>query len=500
MVRSGFSAPAALVSILLLLSGCSGDGGKEESLTALAPVDRTVQTNPNRNPEVVAEKAAAIDPCSLLQAADPADGVSARTVAQADGPHECSMTDNSVRVEVYTASSEHERHLMARERSSGAATYRTELDKGRCLVDLPISHDRSISFSGSAPCATVTTYAAAAAEVMQQEPRTVTRPQGLQRVSACDLVRQAKLKSAPPESASTSTLLDQCVVEGSGSTLKFIYRGAEARGYETAHQVAGTTVLTNPSENSCFLRWPLTEADVSVREGDVLNALVSASTCKQALGFANALVPAANRVPSPDREPVDLLYAWGEPDTSAVGACADIDDQAELECTPAEDADVPDDRRELIRKAEADPNVLCAAAAPVVRRHYDDSLAGTTTLVPHGSVGRVWVEHPESATRCAFGESNHELEISIMPSTGTPRITGEEEVSGHPTHIAAGNGSRSYLVARDEMGEPGFLTVEVQVRSTRGDLAPGSGRIAKLDTEALKTSDDFVADLAETLL
>ncbi|KQY56393.1 MULTISPECIES: hypothetical protein [unclassified Nocardioides] len=501
MPRRHISTLVAVLAVLLL-SGCFGDD-EEEALSALPRVERAAQTNPDRNAVEVAEKAAALDPCALLRAADPAGARTTGAVPQADKPHSCWMSDSSVKADVYTLLSETQRHRLARRDLAGTVSYRADLDSGQCLVHLPISHTRAISFSGLAPCATVTAYAEAAAGLLQGHPARATRPRGLQRAATCDLIERAGRTPVPYEGATNYTVLDRCQDKESGADLELRYRSTDVQDYQTTHEVAGTTVRANGDSTGCYLEWTLGEADVAVRDGDKLVAFVTAESCQRGLTFARALIPTATKVPSPDRDPVDLLHAWDEADTSAVGACVDIQDQAELECAPTEDADVPDNRRDLIMEAEADPNVLCAAATPVVREHFGDSFTGVTTVAPPNSLVLAADDARDGTTQCSFADPTHTLEISVVITTdSTVKFRDGDELGGHPAHVNRDEDARSYVVARDAMGEPGLLAVDLRVWPARGSgiYRTSSGAPAPADRKPLEAADAFVSDLARTLL
>lgn len=496
-------AAAAAVVLALLVTGCSDDD-QEESLSALTPVDRSVQTSPDRDADEVREKAAAVDPCALLRSVHPSGDASPDTSLRADTPHSCRLSDDSVRVDVFTAVSENERHRLARLELAGAVSYRADLRRGRCLVHLPISHRRAISFSGPASCATVTAYAEGAAELLDARPRRASRSPGINRVPACDLVERAGRRPGAATTSTTYSVLDRCDVESSGASLELEYEDQDVHGWQTTRVVDGTTVRMQETTDRCYLAWPVGEPDVTVREGDRLTGFVTSTTCRKGIALAKELVPAARRAESSDRGAADLLYGWDQPDTAATGACADIADQASLECSPAGDAEVPDARVDLIEHAEADPDVLCAAAAPVVREHYGDTFTAATTLTPRGTL--IGTDAPDDTTRCAFGSPDHTFEVSIVLSTAHLRLTADDEVAGHPARVhpvevRGSTATASYAVARDEPGQPGFLVVELTAWPERGTGIPQvSGRSIKPDLTRIEAADPFVADLADALL
>lgn len=484
---------ALVVAASLLLSGCSG-GDEEEPLEALPLVERSVQTNADRDADEVLEKAGAIDPCALLRAGHPAGGVSRDSVPRADSPHSCWMSDSSVKADVFTSVSEQERHRLDRQELAGVVSYRADLDDGGCLVHLPISHDHAISFSGGARCATVTKYAAAAAELLQAYAGRTSRPRGIQQVSACALLEAAG-RSGQPAMVTHYTLLDSCDDQASGDSFALKYRDTAVRDYQTTHAVAGTTVRANGSTSNCYLEWTVGKPDVTVIEGDQLVGFVTSASCRKGLRLARAMIPTITGATSSGGDPTDLLYAWDEADTSAVGTCADVVGGADLACAPAAAADVPDTPRDLIMKAEADPDVLCAAAAPTVRDHYGEAMAAVTRLAAPITFTSVNGDLREGATQCAFGSPAHTVEITVTVSTTTPRISNNDEIAGHPAAVDDYDTSRSYVVARDAMDEPGFLVADVRVWSPRG-----SGPRVTADRAPLEAGDDFVADLADALL
>lgn len=498
MTRLRLPVVAAL-ALTLLFSSCSADD-EEEPLEARTPVARDVQTNPDRDPATVSERAAAVDPCALLAAESTTDAVPEGT-----GPHSCWLSDSSVRADVLTSIDDVERHRMARIEVGGAVAYRAMVGEGKCEIHLPVSHQRAISFSGLGTCASTTSYAGAAARLLQENPDAVTRPRGLARVSTCELAEGAGLATLPWTSSSNYSILDRCDIDGPVD-LQLEYDDTVVRDYQTARQVAGTTVRTQQTADSCYVHFPLAPADIAVRDGDMLSAWVTTSKCAKGLAVARKLIVAAQDARTPGRAPIDLLYAWDESDTAAVGACVDFSDRTDLDCSPAEDADVPDDHRELIMEAEADPDVLCAAATPVVREHYGETFAAVTALASPTTLGGTGADDRDGATQCAFATPDHTFEISIVVSTAASNVDAEDDVAGHPAVIqpvepASSTATTSYVVARDEADQPGFLAVALQAWPARGTgIYRGSGETAKPDLSRISAADDFVADLTEALL
>lgn len=494
---------AVAASAALLLSACSGN--EEEPLTQLPKVERSAEANPDRDAHVVADKAAAVDPCALLRAADSAKSGAPRTSTSADRPHSCWTVGGSAKADVWSRVSEADRFSMARLELSSAVAYRERSEDGRCLIHLPVSHNYAISFSGTAKCAVVTAHAKAAARLLRDHPEQATRPVGLQRVSACQMIKRAGGTPQTYTGGSHYSRLDECLDESSATTLILEYDDGELYDYQTPHDVAGTEVRVQESRDGdrCFLHWTLGEADVSVSETNDKHAVWAiAKNCKKGLEFAEKVIRTASAVKSPRRDPVGLLYSTDEPDTSAVGACADVVEGTE-QCLAAEEAQVPDDPRERIMEAEADPNVLCAAATTAVREQFGDSLSAVT--VPASSLALIGPEDGTGPgpTECVFGQPDHAVEISVRVSTGTPGGTKDGSVGGRAARIDERGDSRLWVIARGSLQDPGFVAVEVRVRHPRGTQPPrwtGQFPEGSPVTEPLEKSEALVEALADDIL
>lgn len=516
MGRGTTARAAALLATVLVtgvLGACSSDDPEARQLQRLPPVERDVETNPDRDAEAVLAAVTSVDPCLLLTDEAAVEVGDHPTTRRRQDPFSCRIgTVRTTVAEVVTGFGERARYHLGRHDAAGAVSYRGSTTRRDCAVHLPVSHDVALELrSWERPCADTITYAEAAAEVLQRRPGSVAR--GVDApppFSACELLSAVATEQS--RLGSINGTLSGCSLSAGGSVTStearlILDHGTSTAARPGAHQVGGTTVTTDEVEGQCWLRWDLPGARDA--NGRVPTARLVTDTCTEARDLLAKVEPAARR-PRPDAAPDGLLYPWSAAvdDVPSVGACVDVLDAVALECTPANPADVPADPEDLLEWAEADPDVLCTAAAPIVREHLGDELRAATSLAAPRSLRTPSSQvdaTTEPATQCVFGEPTHAVHVTVRASTSQPYLTEHSEhvdLAGHPAVVAEARDPEGVVpFVRHAIGlgldRPGGLRVEVQATPTREE---GNWQGIAVDTTPVDEAEALAADLARTLL
>ncbi len=486
-----------LAALALLISGCSGDDGDEQrELAALAPVARDVTTQPDRDQTETERKLAALDPCLLFDAAvarkvgDPMDS------RRYDSTHACRIgTSSTTTVKLAVALSDGARFYQGRHDAAGAVSYRTTSTKKYCTVSLPVTQSLAVEFnSWERRCTDTVAYAEAGARLLRTAPDRLLRPRDAGRFTACELLAPAVPERLQVDAGNWGQYsLDECTASTDGSMT-----ATKARLFLDISDAEPRE--QNKIDGQCWTGFELPHARVPLDSALATNATLVTDTCAGTRRMIARVVAAARRTP-PQVDPTGLLYDWSDDttaDLSSTGACADILDAAALECTPARPADVPADAADLLEQAEADPDVLCAAAAPLVRAWYGDTLAPATVL----TATRAQQVEGAPLTECAFGEPTHSLHITVLASTQQQLLSEDEEISGHPATTSTSGDVEGVSPMRRfsigwRTGKPGVLSVTVLATPTR---AEGNWQGIEIDRTPVDEADGFVADLVEQLL
>ncbi len=540
-MRPSSRATLALLGVVgLLCSACSllpggSEGDAPEPLTPLAPVAREVPEAPaDRDDAEVQRALAVLDPCALLSptaARKVGDDPGAR---MAHGPHSC-VAGYGVRVTLHVGYDEWDRFDEERLALGGAVAYRNSPLLGNCKIYLPVSFTHAIEFGApdTSRCRKPRAYAAAAARRLLGDPESLLRPAGPNRLAPCDLFAEAVAPVPDDQQLVTGwrddQSLDECALwdlpdaeETGGLAINPVAArvhlelnlapalddwagdGGYTRTFDT---LAGERVqIQDEDGKGCWVHFDAWPADLPSSYGQTVQARVFGGRCERMQRVAAGLIRAL-RDGDAEPRPVDaegLIYAADESDTPATGACQDVAGQADAECAPALDVGVPDDPRELLRRGEADPNVMCAAALGAVRERFGDDMRAATVL---RSTATILDEDAPQVAECVFVEPSHALRVGVTASTeslGSLYLDGAElRIGGHAARRGEHGGlsepkdSEVIAVALDGADEPGHLKVTVSVSP---DREHGFWQSAPVDRKPLKSVEPFVTDLVEGLL
>lgn len=222
--------------------------------------------------------------------------------------------------------------------------------------------------------------------------------------------------------------------------------------------------------------------------------------CAAATAAAEAALADLGAVSRAGREVTEpVFYGADEPDPGGAGGCSQLGDQIAWLGAPVGvegSVEVPTDPVDLIRRAEADPQVLCFPALESARATAATTsriwVAMTTALGPQDLDERSSYDGPRQCTLVAATDSpdagegpgvDDDPATIILSARSQPLGTNPStEVAGHPAfHFEV---SGRWEVALTEISEHGFL------------------RISILDTDraAPAWAEDFVEDLVQRTL
>ncbi|HWJ66915.1 MAG TPA: hypothetical protein VNT31_09570 [Nocardioides sp.] len=193
---------------------------------------------------------------------------------------------------------------------------------------------------------------------------------------------------------------------------------------------------------------------------------VASAVAEAALGDPAAVTRPGRTVDEP------LFYAADEPDPGGAGGCAELGGQVAWLCAPvagAGEVDVPDDPVDLVRRGEADPQVLCLPALESARATVDSDgrswVAMTTAVSPQDLAERASYDGPR---QCTLLEARDDPGADAADDPATVLVSARRqpletnantEVAGHPAYHSERSGT--WEVALTEPGDNGFLRIEV---------------------------------------
>ncbi len=497
----------ALLSCLLLtaLAACSGDEESPRELTAQTPVARDVPTNPDRDAATVEGNLTSVDPCRLFTAAAASEAGDRLATRRPNDAFSCRIgTFRTTVIQLGTEFDDLNRYYQGRHEAAGAVSYRSTTSQRDCAVSLPVSQELAIEVrSYDRACASTVGYAEAAARVLRERPASVERAEDdTNRFTACGLLAAAADSSESAVSPYGYSPSDCALTSEDTNGVRLVLdRDGPTVDEADARDVDGVRATLDRVEEQCWLQWDL-PGSVAAVDGSVLTARLMTDTCDQARRLLPKVDAAARRTP-PAGSPEGLLHDWNDgatDDLATTGACVDIVNAAALQCAPAREAAVPDDPMDLIEQGEADPDVLCAAVTPIVRKHLGNQLTPATTLAaaPRSQDEAV-------ATECSFGEPTHAVHVSVQVSTSRPHLSeyGEyDEVAGHPAELIESAGVKGTVPMKrfwiaHQVGQPGGLMVQVSVTPPR---AEGNWQGIEVDPSPVDAANELAADLTRTLL
>jgi hypothetical protein len=314
----------AVGAVLAALAACSDPdtSGPEPTEPATSSITTTEESATESTPDVaLAEVRAALgalDPCGLL-----ATGTEAASARFAEGPHTCEgqLGDVRVRVEVGVPFDQASRETAEPQVIAGLAAYD---QPDRCRVVFPAGASLGIAVEADSNCKGVTEAGAIVGAALATDTDSRLRTRGPDAHSACELMTGAVADPATLLDAvgEMTQGLDHCEV-ATGAVLS---RTAISLGYtetpfdEMARLIGGDTVSVNgqdavidPGEGggTCYLHTYLWSTSAEGR-GDVeAEAVISASTCKEARTVAVSVVTAAAQEPASPGSVSDLLTHAG---------------------------------------------------------------------------------------------------------------------------------------------------------------------------------------------
>jgi len=315
----------AVGAVLGALAACSDPdtGGPEptepatSSSTTESPTESPTEPTPDVAVAEVRAALGAVDPCGLL--ATGTEGASARF---AEGPHTCEgqLGDVRVRVEVGVPFDEASRETAEPQEIAGLAAYD---QPDRCRVVFPAGASLGIAVEADSGCKGVTEAGAIVGAALATDIDARLRTPRPDVHTACELMTGAVADPATLVDAvgDMSQGLDHCEV-AAGAVLS---RTAISLGYtetsfdEMARLIGGEIVsvngqdaVLNPGQGGlCYLHTYLWSTSAEGR-GDVESeAVISASTCKEARTVAASVVTAADQEPASPSSVSDLLTHGG---------------------------------------------------------------------------------------------------------------------------------------------------------------------------------------------
>lgn len=535
---------ALLTTVLLLVvAGCSDGGSSDDRPTwdALPEVERQAPKVQQRDQDAVLAALARLDPCSLVDPAKArAPGFAADLPTSQQAPHECSVERPGDTYELTVTSGVElpasERYARTRMDLAGAVAYRlNDVGEGLCFVSLPVSDTHAIEFTGDnagVGCRTVTAFAKVAARRLLNEPDMLLRGPGLERRAVCDLFAPA-VGTLPRNRllrTGTDVLsgLDQCGLwKGNGQVLRLghtgrgpdphhpdaflqLEYGEPSRQHYAGHPgdflaLAGTDafVQREDSQLGCRVGWDAWTAESPHTDaGDVARAEIEAKTCDRARKLARKVMTTIDQPAASHPTVPRLPYRPTEPDTGVPGACADVPPAAATHCAPYadDDVEVPDDPVDLIRHAESDPMVTCAATTEAVRATYGDelvpvALSGSKSVLLRDEIS------PETTPDCLYVEPTHQVLVWVRLSSEAMDSTAaamadfpERKIADHPARAGQAENLQERWVALDRADDRGLLHLTVMTQQHR---RTGMDPDAKVDRAPLSKIDQLAEALTE---
>lgn len=524
--RTGGSLLVA--ATLLAVSACTGDSDEPaDPFEPLPKVEYATGSVPqDRDADAVTAALARIDPCALLDpAAADLKGYPKSLPAEADGPHVCEIENagyDEVRVALGVELPATGGPLSGNDRFTrdlvtlgGAKAYVNAVDSTYCRVALPVSFTHAIEFTGSAggiggdSCHGPKGFAAAAARTLERQGPALSQ-RGPGRWPACTLLREAvgELPQRKELRMGADFLygMDECGVWQTSGSSKLGVTGAELQ--PVAADVSLQLEYTSPEPEygrdfgtvngrvldgyrgpGCNLAWNEWAAPPSV-DGDrqVARLKLSAPGCARARELAGRVTKVLDhdrpRLEQPQRP---VLYAPDEADIAAPRGCENIPDFAAVDCAAYTSPDVPEGGIEVIRAAEADPNVNCAFALDAVRRYLGEQMRPVTAVHGVDDAGA-------PAYACGFAEPDHRRQLWIRASSQPMGQEPGSEVAGRPARDLAtrSEGMRQLWVALDGATDRGHVYAEMLVTP---DRSTGMFSDSPVDRKPLGALDEVLADI-----
>lgn len=139
---------------------------------------------------------------------------------------------------------------------------------------------------------------------------------------------------------------------------------------------------------------------------------------------------------------------------------------------------VPDDPVDRIRHAEADPDLLCSAAAGLLRDHSIDLEPVTADIV---------TDDGKAARACVLADPQHRVELDLWASRAPVALATTTKVGGHRAYAETLPARVQDQVALGDPDDRGSLHIEL--------ISPGVAPLHKPDW-----FDGFASDLVTRVL
>ncbi|MEU0089311.1 hypothetical protein [Kribbella sp. NPDC006257] len=478
--------PVALVLAGLLLSAC---GPAKEPKASPQPTG-----TPSSLPSVAHPKAAVpkdrdlarvvstltgIDACRLL---DPAK---APTLGKAQGrnqailrrasPHECQIEGRNafVRAQLGDWSDWSRRFELEIGEIRGVRIYRQRFDN-ECTVWMPVSFVYSIRFFSSTRfkmpgtvCQEPDAFAAAAVQVLTKAGAPARVP--LAGWSGCAVL--SAIVGQPIESlelgGASSDFVDGCT----GKTASLgIWYGTGLKSAKKTVRIGGRTVAVDEYKQ-CNLTWDQGPSGQPAPY-DRIRVDLNAQTCaagQQLVKKAQTLLAG----PAPKRASAQypLYLRADEPDSHRPGACVDLDHDDRTLCQPYVPVDAPKGAAEVLRRVQADPNVVCAISTAAVGKLLGAGLRPVTT----------------EGQSCSYVEQSHRLKVvlgvSNQSSLAYQSDVQSRKIAGREAKFAD-RGTEKVLVV--DCGQAVFLELV---------FAFSKGRGGQLDTARPKDPEPLATEI-----
>ena len=311
----------AVGAVLGALAACSDPDKRAPEPTEPVTSSTTTEAPTEPTPDVAATEVraalGALDPCGLL-----ATGTEEASARFAEGPHTCEgqLGDVRVRVEVGVPFDEASRETAEPQEIAGLAAYD---QPDRCRVVFPAGASLGIAVEADSNCKGASEAAVIVGAALASDADARLRTPGPDAHTACQLLTGAVADPATLVDAvgEMTQGLDHCEV-ATGAVLS---RTAISLGYtetsfdEMARLIGGEIVsvngqdaVLNPGEGGlCHLHTYLWSTSAEGR-GDVeAEAVISASTCKEARAVAASVATAAGQEPASPGSVSDLLTHGG---------------------------------------------------------------------------------------------------------------------------------------------------------------------------------------------
>lgn len=487
MGRAPFVVAVGAVALAGLVGCSDDDAAPGPSLELRDRIAYAVSDTPQDRASGAVESALGrLDACALI---DPAGagvaGFAESAELEARSPHSCTVRNNAydnVSVTLGVELSPDDRFANKLTSLGGARAYvLASTTKTLCRVALPVSFTHAIGFFASTSgtdrqaCAPAKDFAATAAERLAT-PESVEFDRNRARQTACAILRRAVDLDRGTEiryGTDFDAGMDRCGVWESGpqgdeseiepaaptSYLSIEYGESAADYYDDSFGTISGRRIHGEDSAECTLAWdewkPASAADAAVARFQV-----SAPSCTKSKRLVTDIVEVIDRGEAESsREPQrPVLYEPGEADSAAVGACADVKESEEIDCTPYAEADAPSTGEQTIKAAEADPNVNCAIAIDAVHEHFGSDMSPVTARYSGET-------HGDAKYACGFVEESHALQVWFVASPDPMNQTPDSEMDGHPVHdlTTASQGMRQMWIALDEPDESGHLYAELRV-------------------------------------